>query len=111
MRTQLPTSVAAYFRISSGTNFSELKNCFTDNAVVRDEDQKHQGYNAILDWLTKAKQQYNYKTEILDSKTHRNSIIVQTKVSGNFPGSPVELDHVFQLSGERIASLEIKPCP
>ena len=29
------------------------------------------------------------------------------KVSGNFPNSPVTLDYIFGLEGEKIASLEI----
>jgi hypothetical protein len=29
------------------------------------------------------------------------------KVSGNFPGSPVNLDHVFKLHCDKIVSLEI----
>lgn len=110
MHTQLPTAVAAYFEISSGTELSKLEDIFTDNALVRDEEQEYQGHKAILDWLVGAKQQYSYTTEIRDSKTHRDSYIVQTMVSGNFPGSPVTLDHIFQLEGERIASLTIKPC-
>jgi hypothetical protein len=28
-------------------------------------------------------------------------------VSGSFPGSPPELDHVFRLEGEKIGTLEI----
>jgi hypothetical protein len=30
------------------------------------------------------------------------------RVSGNFPGSPIELHHVFTLDGTKIASLEIR---
>jgi hypothetical protein len=33
--------------------------------------------------------------------------VVTAKVSGNFPGSPLNLDHVFELHGDKIASLEI----
>jgi len=29
-------------------------------------------------------------------------------VAGDFPGSPVELQHVFRLEGGQIASLEIR---
>lgn len=29
------------------------------------------------------------------------------RVSGNFPKSPVTLEHIFGLEGEKIASLEI----
>ena len=35
-------------------------------------------------------------------------VIVTGKVSGNFPGSPMKLDHVFKIDGDRIVSLEIR---
>jgi hypothetical protein len=34
--------------------------------------------------------------------------IVTGKVSGNFPNSPVTLEHIFRLDGDKIASLEIR---
>ncbi len=33
---------------------------------------------------------------------------VRANVPGNFPGSPVRLDHVFELAGDAIRSLEIR---
>ena len=33
--------------------------------------------------------------------------VVSTKLTGNFPGSPVTLDFVFTLEGGKIAALEI----
>lgn len=35
--------------------------------------------------------------------------IVTSRVTGNFPGSPVELRYLFGLEGNKIASLEILP--
>jgi len=34
--------------------------------------------------------------------------VVLVRVAGDFPGSPVELQHAFRLDGGRIASLEIR---
>jgi hypothetical protein len=34
--------------------------------------------------------------------------VVSTKLTGNFPGSPLTLDFVFTLEGGKIAALEIK---
>ena len=33
---------------------------------------------------------------------------VRARLTGEFPGSPVELDHIFKLSNNKIASLEIR---
>ena len=33
--------------------------------------------------------------------------IVTNRLTGNFPGSPIELEFVFKLAGDKIVSLEI----
>ena len=35
------------------------------------------------------------------------TIVVPGRVAGDFPNSPIELDHIFRLDGDKIASLEI----
>jgi hypothetical protein len=34
------------------------------------------------------------------------AIIITNKPTGNFPGSPIELDFVFTIQGDKIVSLE-----
>jgi hypothetical protein len=36
------------------------------------------------------------------------AVAILARVSGDFPGSPVELQHAFRLDGDQIASLEIR---
>jgi hypothetical protein len=36
-------------------------------------------------------------------------VVVTGEVSGDFPGSPIKLEHIFEIEGGRIASLEIRP--
>jgi hypothetical protein len=35
-------------------------------------------------------------------------VTLRARIAGDFPGSPVELDHIFTLSNDEIASLEIR---
>jgi len=35
-------------------------------------------------------------------------VTVRARLTGEFPGSPVELDHIFKLSKNKIVSLEIR---
>jgi hypothetical protein len=35
-------------------------------------------------------------------------VTVRARLTGEFPGSPIELDHIFTLSNGKIASLEIR---
>jgi hypothetical protein len=41
---------------------------------------------------------------------HRDDrFVVSSRLTGNFPGSPVDLRFIFRLEGGKIASLEIAP--
>jgi len=108
MSVQLPDSIASFFRVSNGAEASELRHCFTGNAVVRDEGHTHQGHEAIQAWLLEARRKYAYSVEPLEVTQQGSSVKVRAKVSGNFPGSPVQLEHVFRLTGDKIESLEIQ---
>lgn len=107
MSVQLPDSITTFFQVSNGAEVSALRHCFTEDAVVRDESHTHQGHEAIQTWLLEARRKYAYSVEPLDVAQQGSSVKVQAKVTGNFPGSPVQLEHAFQLAGGRIESLEI----
>ena len=108
MSVQLPDSIATFFRVSNDAEASGLRYCFTDNAVVRDEGHTHQGHEAIQVWLLEAKRKYAYSVEPLNAAQQGSSVKVRAKVSGNFPGSPVQLEHIFRLTGDKIESLDIQ---
>lgn len=107
MNVQLPDSIASFFEVSNGAKTSALEQCFTENAVVQDENQTYQGHHAIRAWLREARRKYAYTVEPLDVVQQDSTVKVRAKVSGNFPGNPVELSHVFRLTGDRIEFLEI----
>ena len=61
-----------------------LASCFTEDGTVHDEGQD-----------------YHFQTlGVL--------VTVRARLTGDFPGSPVEVDHIFRLSSDKIASLEIR---
>ena len=107
MNVQLPDSIASFFEVSNGAEASALEQCFTENAVVQDENETHQGHDAIRAWLREARRKYAYTVEPLDVVEQDSTVKVRAKVSGHFPGSPLELNHVFRLAGARIEFLEI----
>jgi hypothetical protein len=45
--------------------------------------------------------------EPISSTVRDGATIVVGRVAGDFPNSPVELNHIFRLDGDKIASLEI----
>ena len=107
MNVQMPDSIASFFDLSNGADALALERFFTENAVVHDENQTHQGHEAIRAWLQEAKRKYVYTVEPLHVFQRDSTVTVRARISGNFPGGPVELNHVFRLAGGKIEFLEI----
>jgi hypothetical protein len=109
MSTQLPKPIAAYIAASNARDAKAIAACFTDDAVVRYENHDRRGIADILEWKAWTEKKYQPIVEVLDSVETAGKTIVTCKVSGTFPGSPVELKYGVTLEGEKIARLEIVP--
>jgi SnoaL-like protein len=102
----LPKPIAAYFATDVG-DATGVARCFTENAVVIDEHREHQGRRAIARWKAEATAKYHYTSEPLTVDVSGADAIVIARVTGDFPGSPVELRYCFALESDEIARLEI----
>ena len=107
MSLVLPKPVAAYFAAENRDDTEALVRCFVDHAVVKDEGRTIEGLTAIKQWHVEAKKKYHHTVQPIDAVERDGKTVVIGKVSGNFPNSPVTLDYIFGLEGEKIASLEI----
>lgn len=105
---QLPESVAMYFNVHNGGDIALLKECFAKNPTVSDEHRTHKGHSAIQSWLQEAQRKYECKAEPMSIAQRGDEISVTAKVTGKFPGSPIQLQHIFQLAENKIQSLEIR---
>ena len=108
MSIDLPTPVAAYIAAENGDDAEAVAQCFAEHAVVRDEGRTIEGLVAIKRWKAETKKKYRHTMEPLASVRKDGRIIVTNRLTGNFPGSPVELAFIFRLEGDKIASLEIR---
>jgi ketosteroid isomerase-like protein len=108
MSLDLPDLLADYFAAENRSDTELLGACFADHAVVRDEGRTIEGVAAIKQWLRDAKRKYQHTVEPIEVVKRDGTTVVTAKVSGNFPNSPVSLDHIFRIEGDRIASLEIR---
>jgi hypothetical protein len=104
----LPTPIAAYFT-ADAADAGGVARCFTENGVVIDERREHRGRDAIARWKTEATAKYHYTSVPLTVDVSGTDVTVITRVTGEFPGSPVELRYRFALESDKIASLEITP--
>ena len=108
MSINLPKPIAAYFAAEKTRDAGALARCFASDGVVHDEGSAFTGRDAIERWNTAARAKYHHTVVPLGATERDGAIVVIGRVSGQFPGSPVELQHVFTLDGEEIASLEIR---
>src|SRR5258705_10080574 len=104
----LPKPIAAYFTADKGDS-ETLSQCFTESAVVKDEGHTYKGRAAIKEWKTDASAKYEYTCEPFACEEKDGKKVVTSHLVGNFPGSPVDLRFLFELEGDKIASLEIIP--
>jgi SnoaL-like domain len=104
----LPEPIAAYFDADK-RDAEAVARCFTKQAVVKDEGQTHIGIVAIMAWKSAASAKYTYTTEPLAVDEKEGRYVVVGRLTGNFPGSPVNLRFAFRIERGKIASLEIAP--
>ena len=107
MTIHLPDAIDRYFLASNGDATIALDDCFTDDAVVHDETRTHRGHAEIRAWKHAARGKFAYTVEPVAATREADRLTVTADVVGNFPGSPVRLDHVFDLRDGRIRSLAI----
>ena len=108
MKLQFPKAIAKYFAADRG-DANAVAECFTENAVVVDENHTYSGRQAIRRWKESATTRYKYTSTPIAAEEQSGKTIVTSRLTGDFPGSPVHLRYVFGLDGDRIAFLEIKP--
>lgn len=109
MNLHLPDAVQTYFAVSNGADISRLAACFCAHVSVTDENRTHPGIDAIAAWQQEARRAFTYSVEPLTATQSDDSLSVTARLVGNFPGSPLQLNHVFRLEDGQICSLEIAP--
>lgn len=103
----LPEPIAAYFDADKRGDVDAVARCFTKGAVVKDEGHKHSGPAAIKKWKTGASAKYSYTSQPLGVEQRDGGYVVTSRLTGNFPGSPIDLRYAFRLERGKIVSLEI----
>jgi hypothetical protein len=104
MTIDLPGPIADYFALARSDG-GAVARCSIDNAVAKDEGRTYDGLAAIRKWKSDASTKYTYTSEPLASEEKYGKTIVTSRMTGNFPASPIYLRFLFN----KIASLEIVP--
>src|ERR1700682_400198 len=107
MSTKLPEPLAAYFAGHNNYDIYRIIGLFTERATVKDEGQERRGLPAIRKWMEESNAKYSVTVAVINVAETAANITVTGRVSGNFPGSPVELHFIFTLDQGKITRLEI----
>ncbi|MCR6632664.1 MAG: nuclear transport factor 2 family protein [Magnetospirillum sp.] len=107
MTDKIPEAIRDYFISENAHDPEAIDRCFAPDGIVRDEARTIQGLAAIKAWRRETAAKYAHTVEVTGCAHQDGKVVVTGRVSGNFPGSPILLDHTFTLADGRIASLEI----
>lgn len=107
MKLSIPDVVTNYFQAANARRPEEAAECFAQDALVHDEARDHVGRAAIREWVEETGAKYAATTVPEAATEAEGKHIVTATVSGNFPGSPIELDYEFTLRDGLISELRI----
>jgi SnoaL-like domain len=108
MAFDIPEPVAAYLAAAEAKDADVLSCCFTEGGTVHDEGQDYRGRDSIRQWKQGVFAKYRNALPTINVQAHGDDVTGSAGLAGEFHGSPVQLDHTFKLSNNKIASLEIR---
>src|SRR4029077_17110839 len=97
MSISLPKPIAEYFAAEQAGDAAQLARCFVSGGAVHDEGGTFTGTVAIERWTAAARAKYHHHCAPISATVRDGAPIVVGLVAGDFPNSPIELDHIFRL--------------
>lgn len=107
MKTPPPPVIKDYFAAANAGRINEAAACFATDALVHDENNDHQGADAIRAWIEDTTLKFQPQVEVHEIEANDNGYSATGIVSGNFPGSPVPLHYAFSVLNSKITQLII----
>lgn len=105
---KLPKPVADYLDADKANDADSLALCFKGDALVHDEGRDYRGREAIRSWKQATNGKYKYSVQLLDASVTNKTTKLRARLTGDFPGSPVELDYRFTVADDKIITLDIQ---
>ncbi len=102
-----PEIITRYFDAANRFDASGAAECFTADARAHDESHDHVGQDAIRAWVAETSKKYQPKAEVIRAKVSGSKVALAVRISGQFPGSPIELDYDITLRDGKISTLNI----
>jgi ketosteroid isomerase-like protein len=108
MTIELPGTIKKYVDAGNRQDAKSMLSCYSEDAVVKDEGAELRGKKEIEGWIAKTIEKYKFQFEPLAIKENDAEVVVTTKVSGTFAGSPVTLDFHYRIKNDMISSLDVR---
>ena len=103
----LPTTIRGFLAAQEARDADAALALLAPGAVVSDVGESFSGEDALRRFVTEAGAEFTYTDEITRVAQDGETWVVAHHLEGDFPGGTADLDHRFQLDGERIARLDI----
>ena len=107
MPIKLTPPLSTYFEAANAYDAAAVAALFSEDALVHDENENHQGRSAIRAWAQSTYDKYRVRLTPREARREAGVVFVTTGVAGTFPGSPIELRFRFVVDGDRIEELRI----
>ena len=104
---KLPEPLDDYFAASNAHDADRVAACFANDAVVRDEGRDIRGRSAVRAWAEETGRKYRHRADVEAVEDVADRTVVTARLTGDFPGSPIDLRYRFKLTDRQIAVLEI----
>lgn len=107
MNRQIPAPLESYYQAVNAHDVKHMLACFKESATIIDEGQTLQGKIQIEEWMKSTIEKYKFSSKVIRFENINNKTRVTANISGNFPGSPIDLKYDFIIEDEKIMSLQI----
>lgn len=107
MAPDLPAPLPEYFAAANTDDAARIAACFASDARVHDEKRDHVGRAAIRQWAADVRAKVRFQSEPFSIDGDPDRPVVVAHVSGDFPGSPVDLTYRFVITDGEITTLSI----
>ncbi|MDF2572336.1 MAG: hypothetical protein K0R55_3940 [Sporomusa sp.] len=109
--SQMPQVIDNFIIATNKPDPDAYLDCFAEDAIVLDEDQKRYGKAAIKKWSDENQFAVNVRLEPKQIKQDSNEIIITFKLDGDYDKSglpdPLLLDFRFNIKDDKIIGLSI----
>lgn len=107
MTAQPPGPIQAYFDATNAALPDAVGAAFIADGEVRDEGGVHRGRAAIADWARDTIGRYRMRADLRSVARDGDIHTAKARVTGDFPGSPLDFTYWFALADDGIRTLEI----